>query len=441
MIINWGYLKMMWDETNEQMSRDQMRDIQSKLLIETVDKVYHNVPFYRKKMHALGIEPGDIRGVEDLHSLPFTTKKDLRDNYPYGLFAVPQNEIVRLHASSGTTGHPIVVGYTRKDITNWSEIVARCLYAYGVTKDDFVQVAYGYGLFTGGMGMHYGVEKIGATVIPISGGNTKKQIQIMKDFGSTVLACTPSYALYIAETMEEMGIRPSDLKLRVGIFGAEPWSEPMRHEIEQRLNIKAMDIYGLSEMTGPGVSFDCPVHNGLHINEDHFLPESIGRGTLESLPYGMEGELVFTTIQKEGIPLLRYRTGDLTVLHDQKCDCGRTLVRMEKCLGRTDDMLIIRGVNIFPTQVESVLLEMGLTAPHYLLFVDRVNNLNSLEVWVEVDESFFSDQVKKLQTMTHKIKANIESALGISISLKLVEPKTIERSQGKAVRVIDRRCK
>lgn len=432
---------MMWDETKEQMSRDEMNNLQSKNLIETVERVYHNVPFYRKKMHALGIEPGDIRGVEDLVSLPFTTKQDLRDNYPYGLFAVPQNEIVRLHASSGTTGHPIVVGYTRKDITNWSEMVARCLYAYGVTKDDFVQVAYGYGLFTGGMGMHYGVEKVGATVIPISGGNTKKQIQIMKDFGSTVLACTPSYALYLAETMDEMGIRPEELKLRTGIFGAEPWSEPMRLEIEQRLNIKAMDIYGLSEMTGPGVSFDCAVHNGLHINEDHYLPESIERDSLRSLAYGMEGELTFTTIQKEGIPLLRYRTGDLTVLHDEKCECGRTLVRMEKCLGRTDDMIIIRGVNIFPTQIESVLLEMGVTTPHYLLFVDSVNNLNSLEVWVEVDESFFSDQVKKLQTMTQKIKQNIESTLGISIKLKLVEPKTIERSEGKAVRVIDRRCK
>lgn len=429
---------MMWDETKEQMTREQMRELQSKHLIETVERVYHNVAFYRKKMHALGIEPGDIQGIEDLSKLPFTTKQDLRDNYPYGLFAVPQNEIVRLHASSGTTGHPIVVGYTRKDITNWSEMVARCLYSYGVSKDDIVQVAYGYGLFTGGMGMHYGVEKIGATVIPISGGNTKKQIQIMKDFGSTVLACTPSYALYLAETMDEMGIKPEDLKLKVGIFGAEPWTELMRLEIEKKLNIKAMDIYGLSEMTGPGVSFDCEMHNGLHINEDYFLPESIHPNTLESLPYGLEGELVFTTIQKQGIPLIRYRTGDLTVLHDEKCECGRTLVRMEKCLGRTDDMIIIRGVNVFPTQVESALLEMGLTAPHYLLFVDRINSLNSLEVWVEVDESFFSDQIKNLQKITEKIKRNIESTLGISIKLKLVEPKTIERSEGKAKRVIYR---
>lgn len=431
----------MWDETKEKMSREEMNDFQSKKLREVVDRVYHNVDFYRKKMHEIGLEPGDIKGIEDLSKLPFTTKQDLRDNYPYGLFAVPENEIVRLHASSGTTGHPIVVGYTRKDLTNWAELVARCLYSYGVNKDDFVQVAYGYGLFTGGMGMHYGVEKVGATVIPISGGNTKKQIQIMKDFGSTVLACTPSYALHLAETMDEMGVKPEDLNLRVGVFGAEPWSEPMRLEIERRLDIKAMDIYGLSEMTGPGVSFDCEMHNGLHINEDHFLPESIDRDTLQPLDYGEEGELVFTSIQKEGIPLIRYRTGDLTILNDEKCGCGRNLVRMKKCLGRTDDMIIIRGVNVFPTQVESALLEMGLTEPHYLLFVDSINNLNYLEVWVEVDESLFSDQIKKLQNMNQLIKKNIEDTLGISIKLKLVEPKTIERSQGKAKRVIRREQK
>lgn len=430
---------MIWDETKECMSREAMREVQSKNLIETVERVYHNVPFYRRKMHEIGLEPGDIRSVDDLSKLPFTTKQDLRDNYPYGLFAVPQSEIVRLHASSGTTGQPIVVGYTRKDLSTWSEVVARCLGAYGVSKDDFVQVAYGYGLFTGGIGMHYGVEKIGATVIPISGGNTKKQIQIMKDFGSTVLACTPSYALYLAETMDEMGIRREELKLRVGIFGAEPWTEQMRKEIEQRLNIQAMDIYGLSEMIGPGVSFDCEAHNGLHINEDHFIPETIEPDTLEVLPYGTKGELVFTTVTKEGIPLLRYRTRDLTILHDEQCECGRSLIRMEKCLGRTDDMLIIRGVNIFPTQIESVLFDMGLTEPHYLLFLDSVNNLTTLEVWVEVDESLFSDQVRKLERVTQKIKQNIESTLGISIKLKLVEPKTIERSEGKAKRIIDRR--
>jgi len=302
-----------------------------------------------------------------------------------------------------------------------------------------MQIAYGYGLFTGGFGMHYGAEKIGAAVIPISGGNTKKQIQIMKDFGSTVLACTPSYALYIAESLEDMGIKREELKLRVGIFGAEPWTENMRKEIERSLNIKAMDIYGLSEIIGPGVSYDCELQNGLHINEDHFIPEIIDPDTKEVLPYGSKGELVFTTITKEALPLIRYRTRDLTVLHDDKCDCGRSLVRMEKCLGRSDDMLIIRGVNVFPTQIESVLLEMGETKPHYLLFVDRKNNLDVLEVWVEVDEVFFSDEIKKLESLTNKIKHNIESTLGIGIKLKLVEPRTIERSEGKAKRIIDKR--
>lgn len=430
---------MIWDRTKECMSRDEMRTVQSSNLIETVERVYHNVPFYRNKMHAMGLEPGDIKDIDDLSKLPFTTKQDLRDNYPYGLTAVPMTEIVRLHASSGTTGQPVVVGYTRKDLRTWSEVVARSLTSYGVGKGDFVQVAYGYGLFTGGMGLHYGVEKIGATVIPISGGNTKKQIQIMKDFGSTVLACTPSYALYLSETMKEMGIDRSELKLKTGIFGAEPWTDEMRREIENRLDIKALDIYGLSEIIGPGVSFECSVQSGLHVNEDHFMPEIIDVDTLKPLPYGSKGELVFSTITKEGMPLLRYRTRDLTILRDEKCECGRSLVRMEKCLGRSDDMLIIRGVNVFPTQIESVLLEMGLAEPHYLLFVDQVNNMNTLEVWVEVDESLFSDEVRKLEDVKNKIKSNIESTLGISIKLKLVEPKTIERSEGKAKRIVDRR--
>lgn len=428
---------MIWDKTKECMSRDEMRAVQSKNLIETVERVYHNVPFYRRKMHELGLEPGDIKDIDDLSKLPFTTKQDLRDNYPYGLAAVPMSEIVRLHASSGTTGQPVVVGYTRKDLRTWSEVVARSLTSYGVGKSDFVQVAYGYGLFTGGMGLHYGVEKVGATVIPISGGNTKKQIQIMKDFGSTVLACTPSYALYLAETMEEMGIKREELNLKTGIFGAEPWTNEMRKEIESRLGIKALDIYGLSEIIGPGVSFECQTQGGLHVNEDHFIPEIVDIETLEQLPYGREGELVFSTVTKEGMPLLRYRTRDLTILNDEKCECGRSLVRMEKCLGRSDDMLIIRGVNVFPTQIESVLLEMGLTEPHYLLFVDKVNNLNTLEVWVEVDESLFSDRVRELESVKNKIKGNIESTLGISIKLKLVEPKTIERSEGKAKRIVD----
>ena len=430
---------MIWDEKIETMSREEMKELQGARLRHTVERVYHNVPFYRNKMHEIGIEPGDIQTIEDLSKLPFTTKQDLRDNYPYGLSAVPMSQIVRLHASSGTTGKSVVVGYTRKDLRTWSEVIARALTSFGVDNHDFMQIAYGYGLFTGGLGLHYGAEKVGASVIPISGGNTKKQLMIMKDFGSTVLACTPSYALYLAESLEEAGIKREELKLRIGIFGAEPWTENMRKELEGSLKIKAMDIYGLSEIIGPGVAYDCELQNGLHINEDHFIPEIINSDTCEVLPYGSKGELVFTTVTKEALPLLRYRTRDLTILHDEKCDCGRTLVRMEKCIGRSDDMLIIRGVNVFPSQIESVLLEMGETKPHYLLIVDRINNLDVLEVRVEVDEVFFSDEIKKLESLTHKIKHNIESTLGIGIKLKLVEPKTIERSEGKAKRIIDRR--
>ncbi|WP_058485838.1 phenylacetate--CoA ligase family protein [Defluviitalea phaphyphila] len=430
---------MIWNEHKECMSREELRILQGKRLCEMVERVYHNVPFYRKKMQELGLEPGDIKGIDDLPKLPFTTKQDLRDNYPYNLFAVPMSEVVRVHASSGTTGRPTVVGYTRKDISTWSEVVARCLISSGVKKNDIIQIAYGYGLFTGGLGLHYGSEKVGATVIPISGGNTKKQIQLMKDFGSTVLACTPSYALYLAESMEEMGINPKDLKLRVGIFGAEPWTEEMRKEIEKKLNIKAIDIYGLSEVIGPGVSCECEMQKGLHIQEDHFIPETIDPNTLEPVSNGQVGELVFTTVTKEALPLLRYRTRDLTTLNYEKCECGRTLVRMEKCTGRSDDMLIIRGVNVFPSQIESVLLNMGETNPHYLLIVDRINNLDVLEVWVEVEGSFFSDEIRKLESLTARIKHQIESTLGISVKVKLVEPKTIERTEGKAKRVIDKR--
>ncbi|WP_341876074.1 phenylacetate--CoA ligase [Defluviitalea saccharophila] len=430
---------MIWNEHIECMGREEMRELQGKRLRQTVERVYYNVPFYRKKMQELGLEPGDIKGIEDLEKLPFTTKQDLRDNYPYDLFAVPMSEVVRVHASSGTTGRPTVVGYTRKDLTTWSEVVARCLYASGVKKNDIIQIAYGYGLFTGGLGLHYGSEMIGATVIPISGGNTQKQIQLMKDFGSTVLACTPSYALYLAEAMEEMGVDPKELSLRVGIFGAEPWTEEMRKEIETKLHIKAIDIFGLSEIIGPGVSCECHMQNGLHINEDHFIPETVDPNTLKPVPKGEVGELVFTAITKEALPLLRYRTRDLTALHEEQCECGRTLTRMEKCKGRSDDMLIIRGVNVFPSQIESVLLNMGETKPHYLLIVDRVNNLDILEVWVEVEGSFFSDEIRKLEALTAKIKHQIESTLGISVKVKLVEPKTIERTEGKAKRVIDRR--
>jgi len=430
---------MIWNEKIECASRDSMNQIQSERLRKTVDRVYHNVPYYRKKMQDLGLVPEDIRSIEDLAKLPFTVKTDLRDNYPFGTFAVPMSEIVRIHASSGTTGRPTVVGYTRNDIAMWSENVTRSLCMAGVTKHDLVQVAYGYGLFTGGLGLHYGTENLGASVIPISGGNTQKQIQLLQDFGSTVICCTPSYVLHIAEVLEEMKIDPSTLKLRVGVFGAEPWSENMRKEIEKKLQIKAIDIYGLSEIMGPGVSCECTYQAGMHINEDHFIPEIINPDTLLPVAPGEIGELVFSTITKEGIPLLRYRTRDLTRLIYDKCECGRTLVRMEKCKGRSDDMLIIRGVNVFPSQIESILLNMSETEPHYLLIVEREGNLDTLKVQVEVQEQFFSDEIKELQNLTKKIKYNLESTLGVSVTVQLVEPKTIERSAGKAKRVIDNR--
>jgi len=390
-------------------------------------------------MQEAGLGPESIQSAEDLHKLPFTTKQDLRDNYPFGLFSVPMSEIVRVHASSGTTGKPTVVGYTRRDIATWSEVMARTLTCAGANRHDFIQVAYGYGLFTGGLGLHYGGEKIGASVIPVSGGNTTRQLQLMHDFGSTVLACTPSYALFLAEAIEESGISRESLKLRVVVFGAEPWTENMRREIEEKLSIKAIDIYGLSEVIGPGVASECLAQNGLHISEDHFFPEIIDPDTLEVLPEGKTGELVFSTITKEGLPLIRYRTRDLTRLTFDRCSCGRTLVRMEKCLGRSDDMLIIRGVNLFPSQVESVLLEMSEIKPHYLLIVDRVNNLDTLELQVEVDEEFFQDKISQLQSLRQKIQNSLESTLGIGIKVTLVEPKTIERSEGKSKRVIDKR--
>ncbi len=430
---------MIWNQKFESMSRKEMTEWQSKKLIETVDRVYHNVPFYRNKMQESNLLPEDIKKVDDLNKLPFTTKQDLRDNYPYGLFTVPMNQIVRVHASSGTTGKPTVVGYTRKDLTTWSEVVARMLYSAGIKKNDFIQIAYGYGLFTGGLGLHYGSEKVGATVIPISGGNTKKQIQLMQDFGSTAIACTPSYALYIAETMEEMGIDIESLDLKVGILGAEPWTESMRNEIEEKLKIKTIDIYGLSEVIGPGVAAECKCQTGLHINEDHFIPEIIDPTTGKLLPEGKEGELVFTTITKEGLPLLRYRTKDLTTLNYDQCKCGRTTVRMDKCTGRSDDMLIIRGVNVFPSQIESVLLEMAETKPHYQLIVDRVNNLDVIEVLVEVEDQFFSDEIKQLESLRKKITHNLASTLNINAKVRLVEPKSLERSTGKSKRVIDKR--
>lgn len=429
---------MIWNETKECMSRDELASLQSARLVKMVNRVYHNVEFYRKKMQALGIEPGDIKGIEDITKLPYTTKDDLRDNYPFGLFAVPQSEVVRIHASSGTTGKATIVGYTRRDIEIWQECVARVLTMAGIHKNDKIQVAYGYGLFTGGLGLHYGAENLGATVVPMSTGNTKKLVTMMEDFGVNAIACTPSYLLHIAETLEEMN-KVDQIQLRAAICGAEPWTENMRKEIETRLHINAHDIYGLSEVMGPGVAADCEYHNGLHVYEDHFLPEIIDPKTLEPVEAGVTGELVFTTMTKEALPLIRYRTKDLTSICYDKCECGRTLARISRFKGRSDDMLIIRGVNVFPSQIESALLEIGETSPHYLMVVDRVNNQDTLEVMVEVEERFFSDEIKQLEGLTKKIAHVIQQAIGLSVKVKLVEPKTIERSEGKAKRVIDKR--
>ena len=429
----------MWNRDIESMDRGSLTKMQNNRLRSIVERVYFNVPYFRKKMQAAGLSPASAATMNDLHKLPFTDKEDLRVNYPFGLFAVPNKDIIRIHASSGTTGKSTVVGYTKGDIAIWSEVMARTFTAAGADKNDFIHVAYGYGLFTGGLGAHYGGERIGASVIPISGGNTARQIQMMRDFGSTILACTPSYALFLAEAIAESGISRDEFKLKAGVFGAEPWTENMRKEIEEKLGIKAIDIYGLSEIIGPGVASECLEQDGLHINEDHFFPEIIDPDTLEPLPAGSLGELVFTTITKEGLPLIRYRTRDLTRLNYEKCRCGRTLVRMEKCLGRSDDMLIIRGVNLFPSQVESVLLEINEIKPHYLLIVDRQNNLDTLELKVEVEEAFFQDRISELETLRQKITHLLESSLGIGLKVTLVEPKTIERSEGKAKRVIDLR--
>jgi phenylacetate-CoA ligase len=431
---------MIWDEELETLPREALEALQLKRLMATAERVYATVPFYKKKFDEASIRPGDIKSLKDLQRLPFTTKLDLRDNYPFGLFAVPMEQVVRIHASSGTTGKQTVVGYTRRDINTWAELMARSLAAAGAQKNDIIHNAYGYGLFTGGLGVHYGAEKLGASVIPISGGNSKRQIIIMQDFGSTVLTCTPSYALFLAETAEEMGVDIKKLKLKVGIFGAEPWSEKMRDEIERQLNIDAIDIYGLSEVIGPGVSIECiEAKRGLHIFEDHFIPEIINPRTGEVLPYGEKGELVFTTITKEAFPLIRYRTRDISVLYPQPCKCGRTHVRMERVSGRSDDMLIIRGVNVFPSQIESVLMNVEGVEPHYLLIVDRQGNLDTLEVQVEVNEKGFSDEVKDLQVLGRRIEKDIKDLLGVTAEVKLVEPKTLQRSEGKAQRVIDKR--
>lgn len=420
------------------MSTDEKMTLQSARLVKLVDRVYHNVEFYRKRMQSVGIEPGDITGIEDITKLPYTTKMDLRDNYPFGLFAVPREQIVRVHASSGTTGKATVVGYTRRDIDIWAECVARCFAGTGMTSKDIIQVAYGYGLFTGGLGAHYGAEFMGATVVPQSTGNTKKLITMMQDFGVTAIACTPSYLLHIAEVVKEEGIL-DELKLKVAVCGAEPWTENMRHMIEEELRIKAYDIYGLSEVMGPGVACDCEFHKGLHVHDDHFYPEIIDPETLEPVGEGVTGELVFTTLTKEGLPLIRYRTKDLTSIEYGTCECGRTQPRIQKFKGRSDDMLIIRGVNVFPSQVEAALLEMGETTPNYMMIVDRVDHQDTLEVQVEVDESYFDDDMRGLDNLSNKVKNALKQALGLAVKVKLVEPKTLPRYEGKSVHVIDNR--
>ncbi len=429
-----------WEEEIETLPRVGLESIQLHRLRRLVARVYEKVEPYRRKMDAAGIKPEDIRTLADLQRLPFTYKDDLRDNYPFGLFTVPLEEVVRIHASSGTTGKSTVVGYTKKDIDTWADLMARALTCAGAHKGDMVHNAYGYGLFTGGLGAHYGAERLGAAVIPVSGGNTKRQITIMQDFGSTVLMSTPSYALNLADAMSAMGVDPASLSLRVGIFGAEPWSENMREEVEKKLNIKAVDIYGLSEVIGPGVAMEClNPSGGMHVFEDHFLPEIIDPDTGEVLPPGEKGELVFTTLTKEAFPIIRYRTKDISRLFYEPCACGRTLVRMEKVTGRTDDMLIIRGVNVFPSQIEHVLVGIEGVEPHYQIVVEREGNLDTMQVRVEVSEEIFSDEIRILENLAKKIQVEIKDLLGVTCSVKLVEPKTIQRSEGKAQRVIDKR--
>ncbi len=431
---------MIFNEEFETLPREALEAVQLKRLQQVAKRVYENVDFYRKAFDEKGIKPEDIKSLDDLKRLPFTYKQDLRDNYPFGLFTVPMSEVVRVHASSGTTGKPTVVGYTKKDIETWSELMARSFAAAGLSEDDVIHNAYGYGLFTGGLGAHYGAERLGATVIPMSGGNTKKQIMLLQDFAPTGICCTPSYAMFLAEAAEEMGVDMKSLPLKVGILGAEPWSEKMRSEIEEKMGIQALNIYGLSEIIGPGVSMEClEGKNGLHVFEDHFIVETIDPDTGEVLEPGQEGELVFTTITKEAFPLIRYRTKDISRIMTEPCACGRSFVRMERVYGRSDDMLIIRGVNVYPSQIESVLLNIDGIEPHYQLIVDRDGNLDTLEVQVEVSEKVFSDEIKALQQLERRIVKDIKDLLGVSTKVKLVEPKTLARFEGKAQRVIDKR--
>lgn len=423
----------------EVASRSELEAIQLKHLQDMVRRVYENVPFYRKALDEKGIRPEDIRSLDDLKRLPFTTKQDLRDTYPYGLFAVDKGDLARIHASSGTTGRQTVVGYTKNDLRNWGTMAARALVAAGATREDFVHVSYGYGLFTGGFGLHAGADELGCTVIPVSTGNTARQIKILQEFGSDIIGCTPSYAMYIGETVREMGIDPKSLKLRAGIFGAEPWTEQMRKRIEELLDIKAYDIYGLSEVLGPGVSYECSEQSGMHVNEDHFIVEIIDPDTGEVLPYGEEGELVFTCITKEALPLIRYRTRDIASLSIAPCPCGRTFVKMSKPHGRTDDMLIIRGVNVFPSQVESVLLGYDYVTANYQLVISREGALDQLEIFVELREDVQFDTVRELETKQKELRSAIESVLNVSAQVRLVSPHSIARSEGKAKRVLDKR--
>jgi phenylacetate-CoA ligase len=431
---------MLYDVAQETLPRDELEALQLRRLRQLVDKVYYNVPFYRKKFDELGVRPEHIRTLADVRHLPFTEKQDLRNNYPFGLFAVPRDNVVRVHASSGTTGKATVVGYTARDVHNWADHMARSFMCAGGSRRDIVHNAYGYGLFTGGLGMHYGVERLGATIIPISGGGTRRQVMLLRDFGATVLCSTPSYALYLYETIVESGIDVTDLKLHTGIFGAEPWSEKMRSEIESKLRIKALDIYGLSEIMGPGVAMECrEAQDGLHLWEDHFLMEIIDPQTGEVLPEGEIGELVITTLTKEAQPLIRYRTRDITQINAIPCKCGRTHRRITRIQGRSDDMLIIRGVNVFPQQIEAILLETQGITPHYQLILRREGSLDTLEVKVEVDESLFSDEIKHLQRIEARIQKNIKEFLGVTAKVTLSEPRSIERSEGKAKRILDLR--
>jgi phenylacetate-CoA ligase len=432
-------LAAIWDPQHECMPREELEQLQLERLQATLNRAYKNVTCYRTKFNQLGIVPEDVNSLTDLGKLPFTTKEDLRLNYPYGMFAVPLREVVRIHSSSGTTGKPTVVGYTRNDLKMWSNLVARFMTAAGVTHDDVVQIAFGYGMFTGAFGLHYGSETIGAAVIPMSGGNTEKQIMIMQDYKSTALVCTPSYAVTIADRIDRLGIDPKTLSLKVGLFGGEPWSEPMRKEIESRLLISATDNYGLSEIIGPGVAGECQCKNGMHISEDAFIPEIIDPETCQVLPSGSIGELVLTSISKEAFPMIRYRTRDITSLEYDQCECGRTLVRMKKTMGRTDDMLIIKGVNVFPSQIEEVLVAIEGCEPHYQLVVDRKGALDVLEVCIEVTENIFFDEMKKQRAFLDMVGKRIDSVLGVGVSVKLVEPNSIPRHEGKAERVIDRR--